>query len=187
MTGNKVIFGLSGLIASGKGTAAKYLEKKYQAGVYSFSMLLIDLANRLYLPNTRDNLVKLSECLRTTFGEDVLAKSIMQDVSRDSHSLIVVEAIRRLADIEYLKKLPGFVLIEIFADPKIRYERLIRRGEKPDDTTKTYEQFVADHQRSTELSIPDVTAQAAERLDNNGDLINLYQQIDALVNKYKEF
>jgi hypothetical protein len=61
---------------------------------------------------------------------------------------------------------------------------LITRGENADDNTKTYEQFLTDHQRSTELSILDVIPQAKERIDNNGTIEGLYGQLDELVKKY---
>lgn len=180
----KIIFGFSGLMASGKGTAAKYLEEKHGASSFRFSTMLRDSLDRFYLPHSRDNLIKMSEIIRGAFGEDTIAKTMARDAEKNSNRLVVVEGIRRLADIEYLKKLPGFVLAEIFADPKIRHERMIKRGENSDDTAKTFAQFLADHQRSTEISIPAVLAQAIERIDNNGDLDNLHCQLDVLVEKY---
>ena len=181
----KLILGFTGLLASGKGAAAKYLEEKHQAGAYRFSTMLRDLLNRLYLPQSRDLLVKMSESMRAAFGEDVLAQTMANDVANDAHQIIVVEGIRRLADIAYLSKLPNFVLVEIFADPKVRYARLIKRGENKDDNSKTYEQFLADHQRSTEVSILEVIKHATERTDNNGNLESLRKQLDELVKKYK--
>lgn len=180
----KVILGFTGLLASGKGTAAEYLKTGHRASHYRFSTILRDIAKRIYTEETRDNMVKLSEGLRAAFGEDILAKTMAQDVKNDKNKIIVVEGIRRLADIEYLNKLPHFVLVEIFADPKIRYERLIKRGENADDTGKTYKQFLADHQRSTELSILDVIKHAKEKIDNNGSFSNLHKQLDALLKKY---
>jgi dephospho-CoA kinase len=95
-----------------------------------------------------------------------------------------VDGIRRLSDINHLMKLPNFILIAMEAKPEIRYARLIKRGENADDTTKTYEQFLADHQRSTEISIAEVVVKATEHLNNDGDLKNLQTQIDAIVKKY---
>ena len=184
MPNNKIILGFTGLPASGKGTAAHYYEKTYGASTYRFSTILRDLANRLYLPQSRDNLIKMSETVRTTFGEDILAKAIAGDAEKDPNHIVIVEGIRRMADIAYLRKLPNFVLVEIFADIHTRHERLVARGENSDDRTKTFEQFQADHQRSTELSIPEVVAQASERIDNNGTLETLHQELAALLAKY---
>lgn len=180
----KVILGFTGLLASGKGTAAKYLEEKYGAATFRYSTMLRDILNRVYVPQTRDNMVRLSEFLRGAYGEDVMAKTIAEDIKQSESKIIMVEGVRRLADIAYLSKLPNFVLVEIFAKPKIRYERLIKRGENTDDNSKTYEQFLADHQRSTEVSILEVIKHATERVDNNGDFAALHKQLDDLVEKY---
>lgn len=180
----KIIFGFSGLMASGKGTAAKYLEENYHAETFRFSTILRAVLDRLFLEHSRDNLIKLSEVLRGTFGEDLLAKVIARDAEASSHKLVVVEGIRRLADIAYLQQIPGFILVEIAADIDVRYQRIIERRENPDDATKTFEQFLKDHERSTEISIPEVIAKATERIDNNGSLEELHRQLDTLVKTY---
>jgi dephospho-CoA kinase len=184
MPKQKIIFGFTGLMASGKGTAAKYFEEKYQAETFRFSTILRSVLDRLFLEHSRDNLIKLSEILRGTFGEDLLAKVMARDAETSQNKLVIVEGIRRLADIVYLQKLPNFVLVEIFADVKIRYGRIIERRENPDDASKTFEQFLLDHERSTEISIPEVIAEADERIDNNGDEEYLHLQLDALIKKY---
>ncbi len=185
MTNNKkIVLGFVGLLASGKGTSAKYLEEKYGADTYRFSTMLRDLCDRLYLEQTRDNLIKMSETIRDTFGEDTMARVMARDAENAKNNIVIVDGIRRMADIEYLSKLPNFVLVEIFADPKTRYDRLIKRGENADDKTKTYEQFLEDHKRSTEASIPEVAGHATEKIDNNGTMEELNEQLDKLVAKY---
>ena len=183
-TNDKKIFVFCGLMASGKDTAAEYLQKKYNADIFSFTTMLNDALDRFYLEHNRDNLVKMSEIIRNTFGEDTMAKTMGKDVENAESKMVVISNARRPADIEYLSKLPNFVLIEITADPKTRYERLTKRGQKTDDKTKTFEEFMADHQRSTELSIVEVAKQATEHIDNNGSLEDLNAQLDGLLSKY---
>lgn len=180
----KLILGFVGLPASGKGTSAEYFQKKYGASTYRFSTMLFDLLQRIYLETNRDNLIKMSEAIRSTFGEDTMAKVMAKDAQSDQNNIIIVDGIRRMADIEYLSQLPNFVLIEIFAEPRTRYERLIQRSEKPDDKTKTFEQFMEDHKRSTEMSIPEVASHATEHIDNNGSSEELYKQLDNLIKKH---
>lgn len=182
----KIVLVFSGLPASGKDTAALYLKEKYNASIYSFSTMLEDLLRRLYLEFNRDNLVKISEIIRGAFGEDIMAKTMMKDVEADANQIIVVSNARRLADVAYLSKLPNFVLTEIFADMKTRYDRIVTRGQRVDDKTKTFEQFQADHQRSTEISILEVVKRATEHIDNNGSVEQLQEQLDALVQKYSK-
>ena len=181
---SKIILGFVGLPASGKGTSAEYCQKKYRASTYRFSTMLFDLLQRIYLETNRDNLIKMSEAIRSTFGEDTMAKVIAKDAESDQNNIIVVDGIRRMADIEYLSKLPNFVLIEIFAEPRTRYKRVIQRSEKADDKTKTFEQFMEDHKRSTEMSIPEVAGHATEHIDNNGTAEELHKKLDDLISKY---
>jgi len=177
----KIILGFTGQIASGKDVSKKYLEEKYGAKSFRFSIIMRELLNRLGLEINRYNLVSLSLCLRQTFGEDLFAKTMAKDVAADPAEIIVVDGIRRLADIEYLKKVPGFHLISIDADPKIRYDRLIKRNENKGDSEKTYEKFLDDEKLETEASIPAVMAKAEIALNNDGTLENLYRQIDSLM------
>lgn len=177
----KKIIGLVGHGGSGKGAASEYLQKKYNAGYYRFSKMLADLTDRLYLPPTRDNLIRMSEIVRHEFGEDTLARVMARDVERDPHEIICVDGIRRLADIEELRKVPGFIIVYIDTDLKTRYERIVKRNEKPDDATKTYEQFLADEQRPTELSIDEVAREAHVTVLNNGGLEAFHAQLDHLV------
>jgi dephospho-CoA kinase len=177
----KNILCFTGLPASGKGFATKYLVDKYQAGHFRFSTIMRDLLNRVYLPQSRENMSKISTGLRQIFGEDLYAKVIAEDVKNAKEEIVAVDGARRLADIKYLKELEGFKLVAIEVDMKIRYERLVKRGENPDDRAKTWEQFVADHQLETEASIPELMKQAGIIVDNNGSLDDLYKQLDKLV------
>lgn len=181
---NKIIFGFVGEIASGKGTAVSYLKEKYQAVPYGFSGMLRDVLDRLYLPHTRDNMIDLSVWVREHFGEDTMARTMAQDVEKDPAQFIAIEGIRRPADIVYLKKMPGFHLIEITADPRVRFERLRARAQNPDDASKTWEAFEADAQKPTEISIREIARDATERIDNNGTVEELQKQLDELIKKY---
>ena len=181
---SKIIFGFVGEIASGEGTAVHYLEETHHAVPFGFSGMLRDVLNRLYLPHTRDNMIGLSVWIREHFGEDTMAHTMAQDVEKNPAAFIAIEGIRRPADIDYLKKMPGFHLIEITADPRIRFERLCARAQNPDDASKTWEEFEKDAQKPTEVSIREIARDATERVDNNGTVEELRKQLDDLVKKY---
>jgi len=177
----KTILGFVGELSSGKDVSKKYLEDHYGASCHRFSTILRDVLGRLYLPIVRENLQELSFALRQRFGEDLLAKIIAEDVKNDPHEIIVVDGIRRDADMVYLKNLPGFVLISLEVDSRTRYERLVKRQENADDASKTYEQFLVDGTKEAESEIPKVMAEANYKLNNNGTLDELYQQIEAII------
>ncbi len=186
MAQKKIIIGLVSKIAAGKGTIAKYLESKYNASSYRFSTMLRDILNRLYLNINRENMQKLSTILRQNFSEDLMAKVIAQDVKKDKHKFIIVDGVRRLADIKYLKELEGFYLIAIEVNQKSRYERLIKRSENQGDINKSYEQFLKEEAGEAELQIPATMETADFVIDNNGTMERLYQQIDKVLEEIEK-
>ncbi len=179
----KIIIGLVGHIASGKGVTKKYLETKYGAKHCKFSTPLRDVLIRLRIDISRDNIIDLSTILRERYGQDLLAKVIASDASRLDADIVVVDGVRRLDDIEHLLALPHFSLVKIDADPKIRYERMKLRNENIGDSEKSFAEFMEDHERETEATIPEVMERAEYSLINDGDLEDLYRQIDSLISK----
>jgi len=123
----------------------------------------------------------LSFDLRKRFGSDILARVIAEDVKNDPHNIVVIDGVRRLADISRLTELSNFHLISINASPEIRYERMKLRNENAGDADKTFEEFLEDDRREAELQIPEVMAAASFNLDNNGTLEELYSQIDKIL------
>jgi len=181
----KIVFGLAGEIASGKGTTAQYIIDKYHGGSHRFSTMLRDVAKRMHLDESRENLQKISTIFRQNFHDDILSEVIANDVKDDSHEAIAIDGVRRLADIAYLTKLPEFKLVYIDADINNRYKRITKRGENTDDVKKTLEEFKEDHEREAELQIRDFKNHADYVVDNNGSFENLYKQIDKIIEKEK--
>jgi len=177
----KIVIGLAGEIACGKGAAKKYLMEKYGASDYRFSTILRDILKRLHLESSRENLQHISTTLRQHFGEDLLANAMAQDIKDDTHPFIVIDGIRRLADIKFLKEIPGFHLISIITDPELRYQRVLSRNENKDDDKKTWEDFLKDHEAETEAQIPEVMKTAQYEIINEGSFEELEQKIDYIV------
>jgi len=177
----KIILGITGEIACGKGTIASHLAKEYQAGTHRFSTMLRDVLDRMYIEQTRENIATLSTILRKNYGEDVMAKTMMREAEDDKNEIVIIDGVRRLADIKYLQELPHFKLVYIEADMQKRYERIIKRGENTDDIGKTFEEFQKEHELETELQIRDLKNYANYVVDNNGTYTDLYEQIDKII------
>jgi len=185
MPSNKIIIGIVGEIASGKGTAAEYLKDKYNAAIFKFSTSMRDIAGRLYLEPTRENIQKVSTVLRAGFGEDIFAKVMANDAARSDSEMIITDGIRRPSDIVELAKLPGFHLIAIAADEKTRYERVKLRNENRNDANKSWDDFKKDAIAEPERQIRDIAAKAEFTIENNGTVEDLYKKLDAIVAKIK--
>lgn len=177
----KMVLGLAGEMASGKGTVAEYIQKKCNTSSHRFSTMLRDVLDRLHLEQSRDNLQALSTMIRKTYGEDTLARVMAEDVKADGADIVVVDGVRRLDDIKYLKELPEFQLVYIDVDIKTRYERIIGRSENIDDQNKTFEEFVAESKDESEAQIVGLKEYADVIVDNSGSVEDLYKQIDALI------
>ena len=177
----KLIIGITGEIACGKGTITKHLVEEHWAFSHRFSSMLRDVLDRLYIDQTRENIATLSLILRKNFGEDIMAKTMMKEVEGDQHDIVVIDGVRRLADIKYLQKIPHFKLVYIDTKPQIRYERLTHRRENTDDATKTFEEFMSDEHLESEEHIRDLKNYADFVVDNDGGYVNLYAQVEKIL------
>lgn len=178
---NKIIFGIVGGLASGKTTLAEYLGKAYKCNTYRYSTMLRDILNRIYVEQSRTNLQQLSTFLRETYGQDVMSRVIAQDVDNDQNDIVVVEGIRRPTDITHLRELPGFHLIFVDANQRIRYERIVSRGENPDDAFKTFEAFQKDEAAEADRLISEIAREASYTIDNNSNKEAFYAQAETIL------
>lgn len=177
----KVILGITGEMGSGKGTIAKYIVEQKDGSSHRFSTILRDILDRVYLEQSRDNMQALSTVMRKTFGEDLMAKGMSHDAQNDEHDVVVVDGVRRMSDITFLKELPHFKLVYVEADMRNRYERITRRGENADDAKKTFEEFQKAHEDESELQIKELKNYANYVVNNDGAYEDLYKQVDEII------
>jgi len=182
----KIILGLAGEIASGKGTAAAYIEEGYEGRAYGYSGPLRDIARRLYLEENRQNLQTLSTTLRRAFFDDLLSEVLFKDIEKDKKKVIAIDGVRRMSDIKSMMKLEGFRLIYVETDIRTRYERIVNRGQNSDDSGKTFKEFEEDHGRETETRIRQLKDEADFVVDNNGSFDELYKQLDEIITKIQK-
>ncbi len=182
---NKIILGFVGQIASGKDASKKYLAEKYGAKNCRFSTVLRDVLERIGVEISRENMQKISTVLRQNFGEDLLANTITNDASKLESDIVIVDGVRRMADISRLATLPNFFLVKIEASPEIRYERMKTRNENVGDLDKSFADFLKNHEAEADREIPIVMSNAKYSLDNKGSFEELYEQLDRLISELK--
>ncbi len=177
-----MIIGLTGRNASGKGTVADWLVA--QGFFYtSLSDAIRTWLTEQGLETSRDNLIYGGRTLRSQGGPGVLAVRTLQSLpaGRD----VVVDSIRTPAEVEALRTRPDFVLLEVFADERLRYDRLKARGRAGD--AKDFDEFVRHEQ--AELTSSDsagqqlvATADLADvRVDNGRQLQDLSADLQSLL------
>ncbi|MFH1200932.1 MAG: AAA family ATPase [bacterium] len=180
---SKIILALVGQIASGKDTVAEYIVTKYGGVSLSFSQPLRDILNRTFLSINRTNMSWLGQTLVDRFGVDTISKIIGKEIEASDKKIFVLPNIRREGDVAYFKDWPGYILVGVKTDPKICYERLIKRNQNTDDQAKTWEEFQKDLQLSTEVAIDDLIKKSSAQIDNNGTLEDLHKQVDEIIKK----
>ena len=180
----ELIFGFVGLPCAGKGTAIDYLVKNHRFFYTSTSDEIRDEIRQNGQKITRENLQKTAGELRQKYGPDILAKRTWKKVVVSGRKKAVVDSIRAVEEIEFLKKQPGFYLIAVLADSKIRFQRIKARNREGDP--QTWEKFLAmeARDRHAEGRSIDACLQMADfKIKNNGAVEELQRQIESIICK----
>lgn len=144
MGNNIIAFGLTGQLAAGKGVIAAMLVQKLGFTYYSLSDRVREIAkSQERAPENghtgRESLQNVGNETRAWFGGDALAKLTAGHAFTDGKDRVVFDGIRNPAEVSFLKKIPGFVLIAVTASREKRWENM-RKKNRPTDP-KTWEEF----------------------------------------------
>jgi dephospho-CoA kinase len=177
----KLLLGIIGEQFSGKDTVADYLVAKHNAFHIRQSHILDEILDVLDLPISRRNEMDLGIALRKTFGTDTVGKAVEKRLRESNQELQVVQGIRFQEEFNIVRRLGG-KMIYITAPAETRYQRAMQRQEKADDQTQTFDQFLeTEKTEPTEVGIPGLGAKADVKIENNGTLEELYQQIETIL------
>lgn len=136
----KLVIAVSGTLCSGKGLVAQILKSK-GCDIDTFSSVIRDeLKLKGILEANRKQLQDEGNRLRKEFGSRVLAERLLlkhKDITRP----LVIDGLRNVGEIEYLKQHSNFFLIGVDASIETRYKFTQRR--KTDKDRVDYDTFVA--------------------------------------------
>jgi len=179
----KIVIGLIGEKGAGKGTVSDYLIEKYKAIHYGTSKILRRTLEDLHLPVTRDNLVKLALVLKEGYGPSVIIDSLITDMEKNGSDIIIADGIRMHGDVEPFKKKygPDFYLVYVTADTRLRYERTKARKQNHGEDQTTFQEFLEEEAKLTEISIHEIGKQADFKLSNNGAPEDLIKQVEEML------
>lgn len=181
---NKVVIGLAGKLASGKGRVSGYLIEKHDAYRLRSSDPLRQTLDLFGVPQSRDNLSKLSTFLRSQYGENTMATAMMRMLSASEKPVAIFDGMRRSVDEETFRALSHFYLVYVDASAVVRYDRYIKRNENPGDAEMTREEFDIRDSAEPEREIELLKAKADFVIDNNTNSIeHLDVQIEEIFKK----
>jgi dCMP deaminase len=177
-----MILGLTGQNAAGKGEVAEFL-KKCGYTYFSLSDAIRDEIRGKGLDITRDRLIETGTYLRATFGASILGDRIRQKITPDMNA--VVDSIRNPSEVEALKQLPDFFLLNIVAPAEQRFERIKTRARENDpNTLADFKRVEAAEEVSVDPNNQQLKATRALSdisIENTGTLDELYHKIRDLL------
>jgi dephospho-CoA kinase len=182
---NKIVIGLIGEKGSGKGTVSDYLVEKYGAVHYGTSKILRRTLEDLHVPITRDNLVKLALVLKEGYGPSIIIDSLIHDMEKNGSDIIIADGIRMHGDVDPFRVRYGknFFLTYVTADLRLRYERTKSRKEKEGEDKTTFQEFLEEEGKLTEVSIHEIGKTADFKLNNGKTADDLKLQVDKMMKK----
>lgn len=181
--------GVVGQIASGKGVLVDYLIKKQGFTSFSLSSILHEeLKKKKITKYTRKTLQDLGDELRNKYAHDILARRAVESLKKKKIKKAVIEGIRNPGEIEYLKKIPEFILIGVKSTRNIRYKRVIKRA-KPWDP-RDHTTFLVVDKRDLGIGQKKAGQQVGKCLDycdyiltNNCDINDFQRKVEKLVGR----
>lgn len=195
MTGKKLVIGITGTIASGKDVVARILKDK---GFHTISLgeIIREELKSKKLEITRKNQQDLGNELRKKFGGQVLAERALKKFQSYSTPLII-NGIRNLDEIKYLRENSDFKLIGVDAPLETRWMRVQARNRDAD--LLNHDRFVIDDARDKGFNEPLNGQQVGMCLVHSDFLINndeeftgpienskLYKDVNEIYRKIKK-
>jgi dephospho-CoA kinase len=128
-----LIIAIVGMPGAGKSEAAAYLQK-HGIPFLRFGQLTDETVQEMGLPLTPQNERTAREKLRKEFGMAayaIKAEPKIEKMLQESH-VIALDGLYSWEEYVYLKeKFPQLTLIQIYAEPQVRYKRLSERKIRP--------------------------------------------------------
>ncbi len=179
------IIGITGTIGAGKGAVVEYL---IQRGFTHFSAreLILDEVRRRGFKISRENTTNVANDLRTIHGPSYIIETLFYK-AEESGKNCIIESIRAIGELEFLRTQKNFKLFAVDADPELRHKRVLERRSELDRVS--LEQFLAEEKREmfstnpNEGSIIDCIKRADYVFENNGTKEELYKKVEEILKK----
>ncbi len=184
-----LIIGIVGEKSSGKSIVFEHLGKRRGYVAFRFSDLINELLIALGVDiRDRVNQMKMAESLRATFGGGVLVRSLMLRAATAKARVVVLEGIRKSAELKEFRKFPHAKLIYITAPVELRWQRAkLRRSNVRLDDQFTLRRYIKVEQTlPSEVEIPAVGRHADVRIENTGTKRALFEQVDAAIRRFSK-
>ena len=179
----KKVIAIVGMPGAGKTEAAEYLASNGIPFV-RFGEITDEGVKALGLPLIQKNERMFREKLRQELGMAAYAIKMKPKIDEflKDHDFIVLDGLYSWEEYVFLKKeIPNLILLNIFAEPPIRYERLSKRSIRPVSHQEARDRDIVELEKLNKggpIAIADYTIE-----NNSGDISDLHTKIDSLLSR----
>lgn len=174
------IMGISGLPGSGKSMVSEIATQK-GAIIVSMGNIIRDEASKRG-ESSKETAQKLREENGPLIVAELTIEKIKEILKEDLTHTIIVEGIRSPHEVNLFRKhFDNFMVLSIFANPTIRYERLKNRGRA--DDSKDYEGFIERDQMELEFGIGSVICLSDKIIINENGMKEYLTEINDFFKK----
>lgn len=168
------IMGISGLPGSGKSLVSEIATEK-GAIIVSMGDIIREEAKK-----RGESSKETAQNLRAEFGQYIVSELTIKKIKKlqdeGIESSIIVEGIRSPHEVNMFKEnFDNFIILSIFANPTLRFERLKNRMREDDSTD--YNEFKARDQMELDFGIGDVISLSDKIIINESDLESYTEEI----------
>ncbi len=180
MAKDKLLLAIVGMPGSGKSEAVAYLQNKGIPAV-RFGQLTDEELKKAELPLTEENEKIVRENLRKDYGMAVYAIRAEPKIKEllGKNKTIVIDGLYSWEEYVYFReKFPQLIVIYIYTQPEIRYQRLAKRLIRPLTEDQSQQRDIAEIEQ---LHKGGPIAIADHLIVNDEDVESLHKKIDALL------
>jgi dephospho-CoA kinase len=182
----ELVLGLVSSVCAGKSTLSEFLINKYGFFHTSFSGIIKEEIEKKGQEVNRDRLQAVGGELREKYGPEILAKRVWERVLVSGKSGAVVDGLRSVEEARFLKGKPNFYLIAVLAKPRIRYQRMIKRGRKGESLSwKEFQKMEERDKKAEGRDIVGCLKMADFKIENNGTIKEFQEKIEVLSRKLR--
>jgi len=184
----KIVIGLVGPIASGKGTISEYLQS-LGFTYYSLSNVVREETQKRGLEMTRKNLQDVGNDLRETFGGAVLVEKLVDRIKKED--FVVIDGVRNPNEIAAIKEQLNGKIVNISAHKNQIVERYLERAKQRGEDTATASSFQKIDSRDLGQGESESGQQVQACIDladftlkNNGSVAEFYQNCQEMLDNF---
>ena len=174
------VMGISGLPGSGKSMVSEIATQR-GAIIVSMGNIIRDEAAKRG-ESTKETAQKLREENGPLIVAELTVEKIKEILNENLDQPIIVEGIRSPHEVNLFKRhFDNFIVLSIFANPSLRFERLKHRGRA--DDSKDYEGFIERDQMELEFGIGSVICLSDKIIINETSLEDYLVEINDFFKK----